>query len=423
MVLNIRKKLLKLPPGIQKLIQGVSVCAAKDDVKVYLVGGMVRDLIINRTNFDLDLVVEADAIKFARRLSDYFKVDFRKHHRFKTATVFSSPHKIDLATARREYYSYWGALPRVEKSGLEDDLERRDFSINSLALSLNEDDFGEVVDFCRGIEDLRRGYIRVMHKYSFLEDPTRILRAIRFKKRFHFKFEPKTRKYLKKACEKEALNFVNESRLRNELILILKEEDPVKYIREINKVVGLGFLGAASLEKEDFLLFNRIKRNLDWFKKHFLYKGHIDEWLIFLMGLFYRVHVNRLRFILVKFGFKKKHRLKIMNSKKIKIIKKLNNNLLPSQVYKYLKPLSYETILFFYAVTKDRKVRSNLVDFLKKYSMVSLSIKGKDLKEIGVSPSKKYSSIFKKIFHKKINGKLKNKEDEIKEAKKYRKQS
>ncbi len=419
--MNLKKKLQTLPLGIRGLIKTVSVYGKKKQVKVYLVGGMIRDLILGKMNYDLDLVTEGDAIEFAKELSEYLRVGFRKHHRFKTATVFSQPHKIDLATSRKEVYSHWGALPRVEESLIGEDLKRRDFTVNALALSLNQSDFGEVLDVVGGVEDLKKGLIKVLHKNSFLEDPTRILRAVRFKKRLGFKFGNQTQRYLRKACNKSALNFVNHHRLRDEIILILKEEEPLKYIREINKIVGFSFLGIPQLGKTDFYLFQKINKSIGWFKNKFGDKDHIDIWIVYLMGLFSNVHVNRVKFILALFGFNKKERVKMRHSKRKSIVKDLSKDLLPSRVYKLLSPLSCETIVFFYALSSDKKTKQNIEDYLSEYRNITLNIKGHDLKKMGIPPSQEYTRILKRIFYKKINKKIISKEQELKEAQKYRK--
>jgi len=228
--MNLKKKLDRLPAGVGRLIKAVRICAEKGNFRVYLVGGIVRDLILGRAKFDLDIVVENDAIKFAKLLSGYLGADFRRHHSFRTATVFSSPSKIDLATSRREVYHRWGALPCVEPSCLKDDLRRRDFTINAIAMSLNKDSFANIIDYFGGVSDLKKGIIRILHENSFLDDPTRLFRGIRFKERFGFKFDSKTSRCFRQAIKLRALNFVNEHRLRDESILILKEKKPSLYV-------------------------------------------------------------------------------------------------------------------------------------------------------------------------------------------------
>jgi len=415
--MNLKKKLDRLPAGIRKLINAVTFCAEKGNFRVYLVGGIVRDLILGRANLDLDIVVEDDAIKFAKLLSEYLGADFRRHHAFRTATVFSSPYKIDLATSRKEVYHRWGALPCVEPSCLRDDLRRRDFAINAIALSLNRDNFAGIIDYFNGVTDLKKGFIRILHGSSFLDDPTRLFRGIRFKERFGFKFDSKTSARFRQAVKLGALSFVNEHRLRDELILILQEKGPVKYIKALDRNMGLGFLGISKLNRPTLLLLARIERAVTWFNRQFPFHRKLDDWIIYFMGITGKLTSKKLKPILSKFGFKKGDRVRILASRRIKLIDKLSCAATPSRVYRLLRPLSFETIVFLYAFSSSRSARRNIEEFLAKSSRVKLKIKGGTLKELGIYPRTSYGKILKRILYKKIDGKILNKKDEIEEAK------
>ncbi len=417
--MNLKSKLSRLPHQIQKLIKAVSVCAQKGNFKAYLVGGIVRDLLLGRVNFDLDIVIEGDALKFAELLSKYLNTEFRRHHSFGTATVLSSPYKIDLATSRREFYPHWGALPKVERSSLFEDLKRRDFTINALALSLNRNNFGKLVDYFDGFSDLRKGIIRILHKDSFLEDPTRILRAIRFKERFNFKFASQTSRELKKALEKKALRWVSFHRLRDELELILKEEEPLKVIRSLDKIGVFTFLGIGSLKREDYFILRKIKRSLLWYKENFPRKRCLDEWIVYLIGLFRRVSLRKTKVIIGKLGFRRGDRIRLITSKKVKVLSKLSERISPSCVYKMLESFSFEVIIFFYSLTSSKLAKENIREFLDRFSEVRLTIKGRDLQKLGISPPTIYGKILKKLLYKKIDGKITSKEEELQEARKF----
>ena len=154
----------------------------------YLVGGFVRDMVLRDENYDIDIVIEGDGIIFAEEMSKRFGVKMRTHKEFATAKIiYPDGFKIDIASARLEYYKAPAALPVVEHSSLKLDLHRRDFTINTLAISLNKNTFGELIDFFGAQRDIKEKTIRVLHSLSFVEDPTRILRAIRFEQRFGFK--------------------------------------------------------------------------------------------------------------------------------------------------------------------------------------------------------------------------------------------
>ena len=210
-----------------------------------------------------------DILALAKKVAEYFNAGFIKHHAFGTASVDFGKYKIDFATARKEYYPHWGSLPKVEPAGLKEDLFRRDFTINAMAISLN-DDYARLIDFYNGLDDLRKGIIRIMHKNSFLEDPTRILRAVRFQQRFSFKMEKKTFGLLKEAIGQDALRWVNPHRLRDEVILILKEPRPYAYIKRINELAGFSFLDKSiKLRRSDFLLFLRLERAIAYYQEKF----------------------------------------------------------------------------------------------------------------------------------------------------------
>jgi len=417
--MNLKIKFSKLPSSLQNLIKVVCECAQRSNFKVYLVGGIVRDLILEKPNFDLDIVVEGDALKFSEVLSEYLGVGFRRHHSFGTATVFSSPYKIDLATARKEFYFKKGALPKVEPSNLFDDLKRRDFTINSLALSLNKSNFFKLIDYFGGFSDLKKKVIRVLHKDSFLEDPTRILRAIRFKERFNFKFSYSTYKYLKEAVRAEALGWVSFHRLRDELELLLKEEEPFRMIKALNRITGLYFLGIEPLEKEDYSLLRKVKKAINWYKENFPHKRELDEWIVYLMALFRKVPLRKIKNIIDKFGFRRGDRIRLITSKKVKVLDELSKNIAPSRVYKILESFSFEVIIFFYSLTDSKLAKNNIQNFLGKFSQMRLAIRGKDLKNLGIKPQAIYGKILKRIFNKKLNGKIISKEEELKEARKF----
>ena len=170
-----------------KLIRQIGQEAAQSGIKAYLVGGCVRDLLLKKRNCDIDIVVEGDAIIFSAYLSKRYNVKAHHYGQFKTATLFFPENiRIDLATARKEHYPRPGMLPVVAAGPIYDDLFRRDFTVNAMAMSIHPSSFAEMVDYFGGYEDLKNKKIRILHEKSFLDDPTRILRAVRFEQRFHF---------------------------------------------------------------------------------------------------------------------------------------------------------------------------------------------------------------------------------------------
>lgn len=198
--------------------------------EAYLVGGPVRDLLLAAPTTDLDVTVVGDAVTVAERLAADIDGRLTVHQRFGTATVTTGSLTIDLVTARRETYNSPGALPDVEPGGIADDLARRDFTINAMAMPLPAS-IGDLVDPHRGRADLEAGLVRVLHPGSFLDDPTRILRAVRYAARFGFIIEPETARLMVKALAARALSTLTGDRLRHELERILQEPNPAAPLR------------------------------------------------------------------------------------------------------------------------------------------------------------------------------------------------
>src|SRR3989475_5291242 len=216
-----------------------------DDIGMpaYLVGGLVRDLLLGHKNLDVDLTVEGDGMTFARRLADQHGAGLKIFDRFATAlVVFPDGFKLDVATARRESYAHPTALPTVRPSSIKDDLYRRDFTINALAIRLNVSRFGELVDFYGGLRDLEHKVIRVLHSRSFVDDPTRVFRAIRFEQRFGFRIEKHTLTLLKEAAASDLVHRLSGPRLRNEVMRLLSEQAPIRTIRRMAEFDLLRFL-------------------------------------------------------------------------------------------------------------------------------------------------------------------------------------
>ncbi|MGQ9684463.1 MAG: CBS domain-containing protein [Anaerolineae bacterium] len=220
-----------LPPEFAAFLHQARDAANDLGYSLYVVGGFVRDLLLGQPTLDVDLVVEGDAIAVAQRLAAKLGGRVRTHGRFGTAKVILDetrpsvlPASFDLVTARTEFYTHPTALPQVERSSIKQDLYRRDFTINTMAICLDRNRYGELLDFYGGERDLRDGLIRVLHSLSFVEDPTRILRAVRFEQRLGFRLEERTEELLRTALE--LLDRVSGDRVRHELYLILREQAP-----------------------------------------------------------------------------------------------------------------------------------------------------------------------------------------------------
>lgn len=264
---KLASRLEKVLPASQViLIKLVSEIALENRLALYIVGGFVRDLLLEKPSMDFDLVVEGDAIALAKALRSRFGGRVTTHDRFRTAKWFIDknhpkliqefqkfsaeesanslleeiPPTLDFVTARTEFYTHPTALPMVEPSSIKLDLHRRDFTINTLAIRLDGPHYGELHDYWGGLSDLRRGIIRVLHSLSFVDDPTRILRAIRFEQRFHFRIEERTLQLIFDA--RGLLSRVSGDRIRHELDLIFIEEQVLSMLDRLQELDILNYI-------------------------------------------------------------------------------------------------------------------------------------------------------------------------------------
>ncbi len=384
----------------------------------YLVGGFVRDLILGVKNLDLDIVVEGDGIHFAEDFASILKARVTRHKRFGTATIIIKPNlKIDIATARKETYPYPASLPLVSRGTLRDDLARRDFTINAMAISIMEKDSGKLIDFFAGKSDLIHKKIRILHHLSFIDDPTRILRAIRFEKRYNFSIEPKTRACLREAIRLKMLEKVQPQRLRDELILLLKEEQPLKQIGRIHQLAGFGFIHSGlMLSKSTDKLLSSLKNCINWFERLYPERRQLDVWLTYFMGLIGTFSLNEVKAVCKKFVFSKGEEKRILSYKRLnrKFILELGKTKIkPAKIFGLLEPLAYEVIILLKAKYKNRNIQRYIEDFFEIYNGMRIQIGGDDLHKLGVIPGPSYQKIFTQVLKAKLNGLVRTKGEEL----------
>jgi tRNA nucleotidyltransferase (CCA-adding enzyme) len=249
----------KLPQDVRAVLQEITRSADASGFSVWLVGGMVRDLLLGRSSLDIDIVVDGDGVAFAGILVKRLGGKALVHRRFGTVAIdLANGLKVDVATARRELYARPGALPDVIFAQLADDLFRRDFTVNAIAASLNAADLGVIRDDFDGVEDLKNGLVRIMHYRSFVDDPTRIIRAVRYEKRFGFKLEAKTLSVLRTACHEDAFMTITPVRYFNEFKRVLDEDDPSVVIRRLRGLDGLRYFSFGDGEER---LLDKIVRS------------------------------------------------------------------------------------------------------------------------------------------------------------------
>ncbi len=420
--MNIKKEILNLDKSLVKLIKVIGSLADSQGIRAYLVGGFVRDIFLKIKNFDIDIVVEIDGIRFASLLNKSLKGELLAHGRFGTAVINFKDFKIDVATSRGEIYPYPGSLPVVSAGSLGEDLARRDFSINAMALSINKNDFGFVFDYSDGLEDLKRKQLRVLHDKSFLDDPLRILRLARFKTRLNFSVQAKTLMLLRQAKKQNSLEGMQKHRIRDELILIFKEPQPEKTLKYLADIYGLGFIHPGSRFNKDLEdKFISVRKTCSWFENNFPKRRKLDVWLMYFALFLSNLSLSQIRKITSQLGLTsgEAKRLLSFKSNQKKVFRELKKGRLRgSFIYTILNPLSYETILLCYATIDNKHVKNNIRDFFLRYNLVRIKLSGEDLKKMGIPPGPSFKKVFSKIRAEKLDVNLRTKQQELKFLKK-----
>ena len=380
--------------------------ATQRGLPLYIVGGSVRDLVLGRRLNDFDLTVEGDAIALARSLASKHGGKVTAHTNFGTATWFlpdnlkTHQDTLDLISARSETYKHPAALPTVKLGSINDDLRRRDFTINALALRLDGSHFGELRDDLNGMEDLQKGIIRVLHPRSFIDDPTRMYRAVRYEGRYRFRIAEDTLPLIPEA--RLLVEKLSPYRIRHELDHILEEPNAVLMLARLDELDLLAPIhpalsnfnqsNLATLKSADTALQNRQSR---WIL-----------WLMHLAGQEIESVNKRLHFTA--------DLLKLVRSASL-----LNTNrtavvgLKPSQCVELLEGYSLRAIETVYHVIPDEEIKNVFSKYLSGWRHVKPKTTGHDLKKHGFPPGPKYTEILHRLRAAWLDGEVKNKEEEL----------
>ncbi len=396
-----------LPRQLLELVKNISGQATKLGQTVYFVGGVVRDLLLGYPSFDLDLVVEGDAVKLAQQMAEITQAKLLTHPRFGTAKFIYSNFTLDMATARGETYARPGALPMVTPGTLKDDLCRRDFSINAMAISLTSNDYGELVDPYQGKNDLEHRLIRILHPKSFSDDATRILRAVRYEQRLGFELEPQTAHLLKRGIP--MLDTISGDRIRHELELIFREKQPefaIKRLAELGVLQRISpFLVSDGRIVEKFEKARRLKKPSQLPSLYFClltYSFSEREIEQFLDRLNIPAKLSRA----MRDTLSLKTRLSHLNKPSIK----------PSEIYYLLQEYEPLAIQANVIASESSMVHHHLQLFLTKLRYVRTSLNGEELKRLGISAGSEMGKILQSLHKAKLDGEVNTKADEEKLA-------
>jgi len=418
-IYNVKSLMLKnLNLEIYRFLESLGEVAEKTGYKIFIVGGFVRDLLLGVDNLDIDIVVEGNAIEFTERLKAFREIKADIHSKFLTAKVyFPQDHiEVDFATARTEYYEYPGALPSVDQAHLKKDLYRRDFTINAMAIALNTPSFGRLIDYFGSRKDMDSAKIKILYNTSFIDDPTRILRGIRYEQRYGFSLEERTLEHLEKALEDEYLEKISGGRIRYELNRILEEPRNIHIIKRLGELNILKHLFEQTYYTHGLSVkIEKALSSLKWFEVFHAGTYTIDPFYCLLYILTEYYTEQQLNTVKDKYGVPKKVVAEIYSlSKIVEILAKLFLEEMPfSDIYSTVDGLSPEGYCYLSAYL-DEGGLSHLKEYLRTRKRIKLHCtNGKRLiREFGIEPGEKIREIIKHIVKKKLDGEILDRESE-----------
>jgi len=408
-----------LPRNYFGAISTCSQLAGLKNINIYLVGGLVRDLIRNDSNLDIDITLESNGIEFAKELEQYCESITLKeqHNDFKTAKILFSDDEedleIDIASTRKEYYAYPGALPTIKEFAcpITDELFRRDYTINAMALNINPYNFALLIDEFEGLADIETKILRVMHSLSYIDDPTRIIRGIKFAVRFGYNFSIATEKLIINCINSGLFDGFCSERLKLELKPALNLNN-IKVIEQVIFYKVFKMLDSSiEMNNTQLPLFENLRSTIN------IFEDYLDPnlvWLIYLAALISQINENKQKSILEK--------LYLTNNEKLIILEGLQKSILtmenmppekPSEIYNFYAGMKNESIIISTFCNSSSVIINNISEYLKNYSKMTINSSGNTLIDLGIKQGPVYSEIFSKLKDLKLDGKIKSAQDEI----------
>ncbi len=404
--------LARLNRPLQKAVRSCRRAADSRHISAFLVGGLVRDLILRRPNDDLDFVLEGDVPAVARQMARDLGGRATVYPQFLTATVsWPGGVTLDLATTRQEHYPQPGVLPDVAGGDLHDDLYRRDFTINAMAVSLSRSGTGELVDYYNGRVDLREKKIRVLHEDSFHDDPTRIFRAVRFEQRFGFSLGTKTARALNRALKEKALGWISPDRYFQELKKILRERHPVRALRRLSR---LGVLQQYDLDLgADFRRLQRLEDRVHKLRENPLFRDSDLAWIYF-MALTETKKRKAIEDLAQTFPLTRRQKKSLVHMRLAgKTVEHLSRKeLSPSKVYGLLRDLPLDVIAYWRARYPSLRLAQRIDRYYQRDRLVCLQVNGRDLKKMKDMDGRTIGRILDELILRKIDENLCSRQEE-----------
>jgi tRNA nucleotidyltransferase (CCA-adding enzyme) len=404
---DVRERLAAVP-GLGRVFEATQAVGEGFD-GVYLVGGAVRDLLMGEPSFDVDIAVEGDGIAFGRALAHALGGRVVPHGKFGTAVVLYDGGRVDVATSRTEFYDYPGALPAVEQASIRQDLYRRDFTINAMAVSLKGEDFGRLVDFFGGLRDLENSVIRVLHNLSFIDDPTRLFRALRYENRYGFRMDADTLRLARACVDMELVGELSSARLRDELQALLSEGDVAELLRRMAELHLDRAVHPHLTAGEDAV---GLVAELDELRER--YAPAAPAWRIRLAALARRLTPDELYDWFDRLKLRRRDADRIADAVTVapRLRELAASTEEPAALRALAEPHDPDGVLFALAGA-DEPARSRLVRYLEELRGVRLEISGGDLAELGLSESPKVGAVLHELLRRKVNGELDGRAEEL----------
>jgi tRNA nucleotidyltransferase (CCA-adding enzyme) len=418
--MNLSAKFKKdIPADIQKILELCSVAAEKFGIKIFIVGGIVRDILINKPSFDTDITVEGDAVEFANFLASSFPDNCSIksiHEDFKTAKLIfkidTNNIELDLASTRTEYYKESAALPTLKQAGvpLSEDISRRDFTINSMAMSLNSNNFGDLLDYAGGYDDLKKQTLKILHPESFIDDPTRIIRGLKFRVRFQCKPDLQMQKLQEECLQSGIFDGLCGERIKSELKQTLNLNNPEVFELFIKE--NIFRLINPEIKKQNMPEPAKIAQIIDENILEIKNKNFI--WLIYLCIMLGDLDLPQISQTISKINISGIETGVILDYKDIlQNLAKIKGDVSRFEIFDFFEKYSNEAIVALQASCNDYEIVQKTNLFFKELQNISIHSTGKTLVNLGFLPGPTFGDILRDIQKNKINGNISTEEDEI----------
>ncbi len=411
---NLAERLLKkLSHPIGSVLEAVKVVGEEQGVSVYAVGGLPRDLLLGVPSWDLDLTVEGDGIAYAEALAAHVKGKVTSYLPFRTATIILPDGlRIDVATARREIYDRPAALPTVFPSTIREDLARRDFTINAMALRLTPP---SLLDPFGGLRDLKGRVLRVLHVESYRDDPTRIFRGVRYAARFGFHFSARDRRFIQIALAEGTLSRLSRDRLLEEWKLLFEEPRPEAALKRLDT---LGVLRAIdpvlSVNAEVMRSLRKVRSVFAWCRGLSIPSEH-PKWRVYLLALLLPYASRIRRRVGLRLGLPEPHLHRLFKELQgfPHLLKRLEGERLrPSTLRHLLDRISREALLLLWALG-GRRGKERIGRYLTYLASVRPALTGRDLQALGISPGPRYRQILDALLKARLDGEVRSRQEEV----------